>query len=95
MRSVTVTTHHPGHICYGSSTTKQKLSHGTTKVEQEHELLEYALTSCPSCGTLDMQDTNRISLTESGIGAEHLEYASHVIDDTDSYKSVIESVIEE
>ena len=27
-----------------------------------------ALTSRPSCGTLDMQGTNRIYLTESGIG---------------------------
>jgi hypothetical protein len=50
-----------------------------TNVEQEDELLEYALTSPPSCGTLDMQGTNRIYLTESGIGGEQLEDASHVI----------------
>ena len=65
-------------------------------VEQEHELLEYALTSCPSCGILDIQDTNRISLAESDIGGGgYLEDATHVIDDTDSDESVIESVIEE
>ena len=63
-----VATHHPGHICYGSSTAQRKWPHGTANVEQEHELLEYALTSCPSCGTLDMQDTNRIFPTELGIG---------------------------
>jgi hypothetical protein len=49
-------------------------------------LLEYALTSGPSCGTLDMQGTNCI-YQELG---EHLEDASHVIDDTDSDQSVIE-----
>ena len=53
-------------------------------------MLEYALTSRPSCGTLDMQDTNRIYLTESGIGGEYLEDACHVIDHTDSDQSVIE-----
>jgi hypothetical protein len=53
-------------------------------------LLAYALTSRPSCGTLNMQGTNRIYLTESGIGGEHLEDASHMIDDTDSDQSVIE-----
>ena len=37
-----------------------------------------------------MQGTNRIYLTESGIGGEHLEDASHMIDDTDSDQSVIE-----
>ena len=63
-----VATHHPGHICYGSSTAQRKLPYGTANVEQEHELLEFALTSRPSCGTLDMQGTNRIYLTESGIG---------------------------
>jgi hypothetical protein len=89
-RSVTVATHHPGHICYGSSTAQRKLPHGTANVEQEHKLLDYVLTSRPSCGTLDMQDTNRIYLTESGIGGEHLEDASHVIDHTDSDQSVIE-----
>ena len=85
-----VAIHHPGHICYGSSTAQRKLPHGTANVEQEHELLEYALTSRPSCGTLNMQGTNRIYLTESGIGGEHLEDASHMIDDTDSDQSVIE-----
>jgi hypothetical protein len=39
-----VATHHPGHICYGSSTAQRKLPHGTTNIEQEDELLEYALT---------------------------------------------------
>ena len=63
-----VATHHPGHICYGSRTAQRKLPHGTANVEQEHELLEYALTSRPSWGTLDMQGTNRIYLTESRIG---------------------------
>jgi hypothetical protein len=47
---------------------QRKLPHGTANIEQEHELLEYALTSRPSCGTLDMQGTNRIYLMESGIG---------------------------
>jgi hypothetical protein len=69
------------------------LPHGTANVEQEHELLAYALTSRPSCGTMDMQDTNRIYLTESGIaGGGHLEDASHVIDHTDSDQSVIEEL---
>ena len=85
-----VATYHPGHICYGSSTAQRKLPHGSANVEQEHKLLDYALTSRPSCGTLDMQGTNRISLTESGIGRGYLEDASHVIDDTDSDESVIE-----
>jgi hypothetical protein len=84
-----VTTHHPGHICYGSSTAQRKLPHGTANVEQEHELLEYALTSRPSCGTLDMQGINRIILRSQELG-EYLEDASHVIDDTDSDQSVIE-----
>ena len=66
------------------STAQRKLPHGTANVEQEHELLEYALTSRPSCGTLDMQDTNRI------YWGEHLADASHVIDHTDSDQSVIE-----
>ena len=79
-------THHPGHICYGSSISQWKLPHGTANVEQEHELLEYVLTSRPSCGTMDIQGTNRI-YQELG---EHLEDASHVIDDTDSDQSVIE-----
>ena len=48
-----VATHHPGHICYGSSTAQWKLPHGNANVEQEHELLENALTSRLSCGTLE------------------------------------------
>jgi hypothetical protein len=42
------------------STAQRKLPHGTANVEQEHELLAYALTSRPSCGTLDMQARCRI-----------------------------------
>jgi hypothetical protein len=51
--SVSSITFHPGHICYGSSTAQWKLPHGNANVEQEHELLEYALTSRLSCGTLE------------------------------------------
>jgi len=51
-------------------------------------LLDYALTSRPSCGTLDMQGTDRSYGVRNW--GEYLEDASHVIDDTDSDESVIE-----
>jgi hypothetical protein len=83
-----VATHHPGHICYGSST-----------AQRSDRMVLHMSSRSTSCWSMLSHRVHLvvpwICKTQTHISygvrnwGEHLEDASHVIDDTDSDESVL------